>query len=570
MITVLKSGFQKKNIMFIGIGGVLLCFFFLYSFIAFQETSAQPIRFNSPDETANYYFSKMFAEYTEIGYRESLLKDTKGLIHPRSMTMSSDTERVVPVGFLGMVLLYGFLGKIFGSGAIPFFTPAIAVISSVFFYLFLSYFFSKRVALLSSVLLLIHPAYWYYSSRGMFPNVLFVDLLIIGFFLLWKAFYSRMIFLFFLSGLCIGGALTVRLSELPWMFLLLFFTWICTVRKFRVGGTILFTVGIVCALAVLFYYNQQIYGNALSFGYAQIDTRPTVEYMQKALSTVQQGNVVSVHWWQEIGVSLRSASEPFLKYLFPFGFVPHVFKSNFLTYFISMFWWFTIPAVIGIGGLFFDGIRRIRAHSFPREWGYGFAFFLVSLWLIPFYGSWIVMDNVTGEATLGNAYVRYWLVLYCFAMPLAAYALCHLYTYARSFVSRNIVIPIFCAVFVLYSFQGVLWQKTEGLMQVSKHIAEYRDMFLRISPFIEKEAVVFSSRSDKIFFPEIRAAQSFDGFGEVEIIPALLENTPAYYYGIGDQSFAAYISQKYFSPYGLRLEYVSSVSGVESLYRVVK
>jgi hypothetical protein len=535
----------KKISVGIGISGVLVLFFFLYSFVAIQELAEEPLKLNSPDETANYYFSKLFAERGEIGYSEPLLQDTKGLVRPRSMTSSSDATRVIPVSFLGMVLLYGFLGKLFGWGAILFFTPAIAVGASVCFYFLLTHFFTKRIAFISALLLLVHPAYWYYSARGMFPNVLFIDLLIIGLCLLWKAFSVRDIkksaWVFILSGMCTGAALTVRLSEAPWVFLLFLFIWICAIKRFRFFGTLFFVCGVAVSLAVLLYYNQQVYGGVFSSGYAVMDAEPSIENAQKALSLV----------------------------LFPFGFVPHIFWQNFLTYGIAMFWWFTLPASIGGAHLFFKGMRAIRARTFPKEWGYLFAFLLVSAWLIPFYGSWVVEDTISGEETLGNSYVRYWLALYCFMIPLAAYGMYHAYTYARSGVGKKIIMPFVCFVFLFYSLHEVLIQKTDGLLSVVGHIQEYRDISKYVTHYTESDAVIFSSRSDKIFFPQRRAAQSFERIAEADILPALIQRAPVYYYGMGSHETALYISKKYFLPYGVGLEYAHTIPGGEPLYRII-
>lgn len=536
----------KKITIYIGATGILVYFFFLYSFVAFQELATTPVKLNSPDETANYYFSKLFAQHSEIGYSEPFLKDTKGLIHPRSMTSSPDVTRVVPVGFLGMVLMYGFLGKLFGSSAILFFTPVIAVGTSVFFYFLLTHFFSKRIAFLSALLLLIHPAYWYYSSRSMFPNVLFVDLIIIGLFFLWRAFdihgIKKSASMFFLSGICIGAALTVRLSELPWVFLFMVFVWMCTLKRSRFFGTLCFFLGVTAALGVLLYYNQQIYGTMFSSGYAFIGEGTSAQQVKKAVSLV----------------------------LFPFGFTPNIFWENFFIYGISMFWWFALPASIGIGGLFFQGIRTLRKRSIPKEWGYLFATILVGAWLVPFYGSWVVSDTITGEATLGNSYVRYWLVLYCFMIPLAAYGLNHVYEYARKGVGTYIAFPLICFVFLFYSFQEVLLQKTDGLKSVVQHIQEYRDISTFTTQATEENAIIFSSRSDKIFFPERRSAQSFPSFAEADILPALIQQAPVYYYGLENQATAQYMSKRYFLPHGVALEYAFDVPRGESLFRVIK
>ena len=80
-------------------------FFFLYSFLSFESIKDPSIRLNSPDETANYFFSRLYATTGKLGYSEPLLAATEHFLHPRSMTGVNGT--VVPVSFVGMPLLYG-------------------------------------------------------------------------------------------------------------------------------------------------------------------------------------------------------------------------------------------------------------------------------------------------------------------------------------------------------------------------------------------------------------------------------------------------------------------------------
>lgn len=50
---------------------------------------------------------------------------------PRSFR--TDGDLVKPVSFLGLIFIYGNLAKLFGTAAIPYFTPAFAALGLVFF-----------------------------------------------------------------------------------------------------------------------------------------------------------------------------------------------------------------------------------------------------------------------------------------------------------------------------------------------------------------------------------------------------------------------------------------------------
>ncbi|MFH1188112.1 MAG: glycosyltransferase family 39 protein, partial [bacterium] len=157
---------NKKTLIIIAV-----FFVFAYSILAFKSGNV----FNSPDENANYFFSNLFVNESRLDYP---LPENSDIIHPRSMTVAS--QKIVPQSFLGMPLIYGFLGKIFGSNAIIFFTPVIAAISVLFFYEIIKKIFNEKIAFLSGILVFIHPAFWYYSTHSMYHNVLFVSFLIMG------------------------------------------------------------------------------------------------------------------------------------------------------------------------------------------------------------------------------------------------------------------------------------------------------------------------------------------------------------------------------------------------------
>ena len=173
-----RSKYIKKWLLGLLIALTLGCFMVLYSYLSWESVHMPLLRFSAPDEQANYFFTKLFVQQSVLVYPEPLLEVSQDFVNTRSMTAS--LGEVKPVGFLGFALIYGTLAKIFSVGAIPFFTPVLSVLAALFFYSAIKRIFNKKIALVSSVLLLVHPAYWYYSSRALMPNVLFLDLLIIG------------------------------------------------------------------------------------------------------------------------------------------------------------------------------------------------------------------------------------------------------------------------------------------------------------------------------------------------------------------------------------------------------
>src|SRR5688572_24799219 len=123
-----------------------------------------PIIFNSPDESANYLFSNEVIYDQDLALDEEANVELSGIIHPRSMIAIGD--KIVPRSFLGLPVVAGIFGILFGPSTILYLTPILAVLtilawrSSVFML-----FNDKRLADVSAFLLMIHPAFWFYSGR---------------------------------------------------------------------------------------------------------------------------------------------------------------------------------------------------------------------------------------------------------------------------------------------------------------------------------------------------------------------------------------------------------------------
>lgn len=552
-----------KKIIVIGVvAGVLGLFFCLYSFLSVATESGSLIKLNSPDETANYFFSKLFAEKTTLGFKDELLTASNNFVHPRSMTVVVDTVR--PVSFLGMTVLYGGLSKLFGERALLYYTPFFAVMASLFFFLFVRRIFDERIALLSAILLLIHPAYWYYASRSMMNNVLFVDLLIIGAGILAA---SRAWYGWLLGGLFMGLSLMVRFSEIIWVCGALFVWGVLCFRRLSFAPTASFLVGLLIPIGILLALNNAIYSSPLAFGYQTIDTSTAIKTLENTQSLLAHFSLASV---ASIGQNLVTIIMSLAGHLLPFGFVPEVFTKHVVDYGVKMFWWL-IPLLLFGGGLVLKRgtISTFREKKLDVRIVYSIVTVLIAAWLVVFYGSWLFYDNITKEITLGNSYVRYWLPMYILCLPFVASGMLFLSEQCKLRGLKEAVVPVGLGVFALLSFQMTLFEPLEGLVRVSGNLVSYREKARAVLSFTPETAVIFSPRSDKIFFPERHVAQSFDDFREVPLVPKILAVAPVFYYGFWNEKDADYVTQKHFKTLGLQLVYVAQFDANERLFQVV-
>src|SRR3990167_9631452 len=194
---------------------IFLIIFIAYSFLAIKSSG----KFTSPDEAANFYFTKQFAGNLSFKVAEPL-NGIAPIVAPRSIMVQKDA--LLPGSFFGMPLLYGAIGWFLGKWIILFLTPLFSAIAVFVFYKLINLIFDRRTALISAALMAVHPAFWYYTARGMFHNALFLDILIIGFYFIAKALIQNstncklQTTKYFLAGLFIGIAVAVRTSEIIW------------------------------------------------------------------------------------------------------------------------------------------------------------------------------------------------------------------------------------------------------------------------------------------------------------------------------------------------------------------
>lgn len=527
-----KTGIRNAKLL----GGLtLIALVSFFSQVVFAASGTE--KFDSPDETMNYVVTLRYAQGEDFVIEEEL-QEVSGLLIPRGFGQRPNA--ILPGSFLGLPLLYGSLGRILGPGILPVLTPLLSAFALFAFFFLVRNIFGNGTAMIAVLLLAIHPAFWYYSSRGFYHNALFFDFLIIG---LWAVF--RLLFppdvptrtrgliferartrrwknsgLYGLAGFSIGAALAVRSSEILWIVGVLCILVVTRWRRidFRFGLWV-GIVGFALALAPVLLMNAKVFGQPLAFAYAQ--------------------GAVSTSSIQEFGVSLW---EKISKLLFPFGFSGGNIIRNTWTYGIALFWWLSIPSILGFLLIAKNLVHLRLSREEMKRVVYGSCYVFIVFWLVFFYGPWNIQDNLDpNKVTIGTSYVRYWLPMYGLGLPFAAYVLLrlsrHLFTKIQSTRTRRMhtlfpasFVGVVSLLMLSLSFSTTVRDPVGGLAVIHEHALKYRRLADSVQENTPPESVILSGSADKIFFPERRVIVSVRGDDERERLGRVLERVPVYLY----------------------------------------
>lgn len=494
--------------------------------------SSQPIspRFDWPDETANYFWAKNFAEHSSLEISEPLNLPAQNQIHPRSFNVRADGA-LVPGSFLGLILFYGILAKVFSAQVLIYFTPILAILAVLAFYKIIEQIFNEKVAFISALLMLMHPAWWYYSVTSMLPNVVFVSLIIISIFALIRENKIRNISLVF-SALLLGLAISIRPSEAIWVAMTYLAIILYIKDKLSIPKILL--LGLIALVPVIpsLVFQQQLYGSALDTGYTQLH-----EVTQEACTSCSV---------------VKSLTQPF-------GFHPSLVAKNFWLHFISRLWWLSLLALLGLVGFF-------SSPKMQSNLRFGYVIFSLAIfgWLGIYYGSWEFTDQLTVNLnTLGISYVRYFLPLYLLSLPFIALGLIFLSNFFKV-RWRNMAVGFLLAAVFYFNAQLVLVGKPDSILPVKQRIAEYKKTALAVNELTEANSVIVTVRKDKVFFPERKVIHTFEALSINDKLQTgvgnLVELVPVYYYALGPEPKLEFSN-------GIKLEMVKNF-GSEILYQV--
>jgi hypothetical protein len=461
---------------------LFLIFFSLLVTPIATNTQLAP-RFDWPDSTANYFWIKQYANHNQLTLPEPLNLNTHNLIHPRSFNVNAQGE-LVPGSFLGLILFFGWLAKIFSTRAIIYFTPFLAVSAAWALYLLVKKIFSSPgAAFWSALLLLLAPVWDYYTFESLLPNVPFLAVF------LWSAWSITSIkkdklLTWLLAGLLCGLTLSLRPSEVVWMTIIYLPLLISQANYKNWKGWLLLIGGIILALAPSLYEQKLIYGQALSVGYNQLASASsslTLRHLVKQL-------------------------------LLPFGLDPARAWHNFSRYFLALNWPFLVLAILGI----FSLPKKPRLINL-----YLIISSVIFIYLIFYYGSWRFDDQLNLILNnLGASYVRYWLILLVLLLPLAGLFLDRLGRLKYQ-ISLSCLPWLIISLLAIWSLNLTLFQDPNNILSVRQKIADYK---LQAEPLInqtEDNAIIVTTRTDKWFFPERRVIHTFNLTADQQLLTIL-------------------------------------------------
>jgi hypothetical protein len=503
-----------------------------------------PHLWNSPDETAVAYFVKSFSTMNRLWVVEPYNIFGPGVVHPRSIIALGDY--MVPAFFYGSIYFFGTLAKLAGDSALAWGTPAATALASLCVFFVIKKIFDARRALIAQILFLADPAVWYFSSRGLFPNALFLDMAVVGISIIylqpWQSFakgrgvawletmIDDIVGIFFL-----GVAFLVRPVEFIWLApLIIAMLWYGR-KKLNALRIISCVIVAAAFLWVFFHENSILYGGILRTGY-------TVGALTPGIAA------------PAVGVASRlpaflSSPRPFI---LPFGFHPHAALENMWNYMAAFAWW--LPALAAIGFLLTK--ERTARRRFSR------AFWWTAVVLGVYYGSGVFVDSSVSQWTIGSSYMRYFLPASVLLVPLAAEGI------SRMSMKRRWVAPLAVGVFVALSAWTVYYRSPESLVPMLATLRHYETIKTSVLKEVPKGGVIVTERDDKIFFPDRKVVIGLRDKAVLDQLPKL-EVRGLYYYGITIKESELPAINKELGSRGLQLGHYKTF-GNESLYGITK
>lgn len=501
LITVLK---RRK--IWLGIVASVL-FFGLY----INGGSTSKLKYNSPDETANAFWANNFAQTNSFRVAQPHSDLSEGLLRPRGM--KTFQGHLVPNGWLGLPLYYGLIIKVTGSGALPYLTPALVILAGWFMASWISRLFGSRLGLLAQLLFYCQPVLWFYSSRGLWPNGLFVASLVIAWASLDRWLRQKRWFDALIAGASLGIALAARTSELWWVLAgLLVYALILRQRwhwpTALIGGAAL---ALICVPVI--WFNQKTYGGWLSNGYAIADS---------ATQSLASADA------PESGLTLSSLGQS----MFPFGLnltSASSLANRYLLFYLAPW---IVPGWLGLVVV----LRKKYLGLDRAALALAVSSLLITTWLILLYGSYSFSEYPDrAQLLFGSSYLRYWLPLGVLAVPFTAVFIHWLATqlgrgiYYRS-IGYGLVLGL--VVFSVYKiYQDPLYGLNKTVPEQRAEIGNLES----VKKLTTESAILFAGDRDKLYWPE-RQVVGYNSFAPQyqRIASRLAQVVPVYLISKGE------------------------------------
>jgi len=429
----------------------------------------------------------------------------------------------------------------------------------------------------------------------MFHNVLFVVFCLIAFYLLSLALGSprprgiwrelkrkffkleiekerwRQFLWAILAGLFAGLAIITRTSELIWLGPSVFLLWLFYIRRFGFIKFCLFFAGIALAIIPLVYWNNVLYNNTWRGGYNEMNR--SLEEIGVAGEQLVKGGPDN---YLEV---IKDYGRTVFHNVFYFGFDKEQSVIMFERYVLEMFPVFMTFAIFGAFLLLIQNLTNFK----KRYLAYFLSGGLLSLILVFYYGSWLFNDNPDpNRFTIGNSYTRYWLPIYLFLIPLAAFAIakisqslsliiCRLGTSLQKIVATAWqALAVFGLVFTSLMF--VLFGSEEGLVYLYYNNLAEKETAQEVFSLTSEDGIIITQYYDKFFFPERRIIMGrLPQDYILEATKDLVNYFPVYYYNFYlNEADINYLNERQLANYGLKIKLIKKTNARFGLYQLEK
>lgn len=512
---------QKRVVIFLAIVAILAfsCYCFLICRV-YLPNQASGIHFDSPDEMANYFFINHFKNTGNFVFDEpfnNLL--AKDFVHPRSV--NTVTGAIVPMSFLGMLIVYGFAAKFLGSMGILFLTPALAVGTVMLFAMILKRYFGEIAALIFAILGFFCAPFLFFANLVMMPNILFLFLVAAGAWCLARMFSAETAWqqnlMANFSGIIFGFALITRPTELLWIAAVLIAIAASARKKIKSRELFWFFLTMLVPLALMFKYNLETYDRFFTVGY---------------LNMAKDGFLSALP--DEIVVS-RSPILGWLKLLLaPFGFSLSRAISAVYIYIVKL----QLPLVIVAAVSFFYLLfKKEKKQLILLVVG-----LVVSGFIVFYYGNW-VFDNVAvlRYNRISSSYARYFLPVYLILTAIVSCAMAKFFEEKR--MIARAVLPVVIMALLVHSAY-VAFFSADGLFNSSNVLLKNYELKSAVEQKVEQNSILLVDRADKIFWPKYKVVIFQGDFGIFPEMKKLLNIVPIYYYGEAVEPLMPQINEK--------------------------
>lgn len=461
---------------------LILClvFFVIYSFTTISVwiphwLDFRHLIFNWPDANANYFFAQLFANEGRLLWHEPLNLLTDNLLHTRSINVIDGN--LVPITFLPGIIIFGLFFKLLGSVGILFLTPALAAISGWLVYRLVEHIFSDiDLAWLTAVLFLSLAPWIFFANVVMLPTVLFIFLVLSGWLAITKSFeQDKHGWRWILGASLLSLALIVRPTEMIWLLLIRIFILYINRAKIALRRFILGVLILITLVFVFLLLNKLTYGGYLSLGYFNL-----------------QSDSVSPEFSQSGPWVLFNSIKLFL---FPFGFNLWLISKNFYRYFIEIV---PLHFFLAIGGVVWLYSKKQINFIWQK---YLFLTPVIFFLILFYYGSWDLADPLVKELNhISSSYVRYFMPLYIWILPLTSLALIKIFKQAKNKKLYYLILGFI----IVVGFKIAFYSEHDGLVKNRQTLNNYYNQYHLVSMEVSDDAIIVTDRTDKIFFPKYR------------------------------------------------------------------